>query len=276
MRDDVRAQLSAAARAVLDDATVRADDALESLAARPPAARLYVPGRIEVLGKHTDYAGGRSLTCAAERGFLVAYAPADSPMVRVVDARDGRRVDFTLHAGIAPAVGHWTNYPMTVARRLVRDFGPLAHGADIGFYGTLPRSAGLSTSSALITAIYLVLARVNDLEARPTFAQAIGSRAALAGYLGSVENGEPFGPLAGDRGVGTFGGSEDHTAILLSDAGRITCYRYAPVSPVRQIALGDDLVFVVAASGIAAAKTGAARARSNRGAWRGGRIGGRG
>jgi len=30
---------------------------------------IFVPGRIEVLGKHTDYAGGRSLVCATERGF---------------------------------------------------------------------------------------------------------------------------------------------------------------------------------------------------------------
>ncbi|MDX1430536.1 MAG: galactokinase family protein, partial [Rhodothermales bacterium] len=35
------------------------------------AITFFVPGRIEVLGKHTDYAGGRSLTCATEHGFCV-------------------------------------------------------------------------------------------------------------------------------------------------------------------------------------------------------------
>ena len=51
-----------------------------------------MPGRIEVLGKHTDYAGGRSLTCAAERGFSVAYVPRDDDVLRLVDAQDGRQV----------------------------------------------------------------------------------------------------------------------------------------------------------------------------------------
>ena len=37
--------------------------------------RWFVPGRIEVLGKHTDYAAGRSLLCAAERGFCICAVP---------------------------------------------------------------------------------------------------------------------------------------------------------------------------------------------------------
>ncbi len=37
-------------------------------------AAFFVPGRIEVLGKHTDYAGGRSLLCAAEQGFCLVAA----------------------------------------------------------------------------------------------------------------------------------------------------------------------------------------------------------
>ncbi len=47
--------------------------------------RLWVPGRIEVLGKHTDYAGGRSLLAAVERGFCVAAAPRKDAIVHVVD-----------------------------------------------------------------------------------------------------------------------------------------------------------------------------------------------
>jgi len=52
------------------------DRALASLGVQPNAAvRYWVPGRIEVLGKHTDYAGGRSLLCAIERGFCFAAIP---------------------------------------------------------------------------------------------------------------------------------------------------------------------------------------------------------
>ncbi|MBK5296357.1 MAG: galactokinase [Vicinamibacteria bacterium] len=261
---DVRTHLSTAAQLVADAAQDRADAALARLAGRRDVVRLFVPGRIEVLGKHTDYAGGRSLTCAAERGFSVSYVPRDDDLLRLVDARDGREAECRVDAALAPEVGHWSNYPMTVARRLSRNFGPLGRGADVAFCGTLPRAAGLSTSSALITAVFLVIAGVNRLAERPEFTAAIPDDLHLAGYLGSIENGSAFGRLDGDHGVGTSGGSEDHTAILLSQAGRLTWYRYHPVMPQGRVALDPDYVFVVAASGIAADKTGSAREKYNR------------
>ena len=256
--------MSAEAGETLDAARRRADEALAVLDAGARPRRLFVPGRIEVLGKHTDYAGGRSVTCAAERGFAVSWTPRDDGQVRVRDGRDGRQAGFQAAATTEPAAGHWSNYPITVARRLARNFGALDRGADIAFFNTLPRAAGLSTSSALITAVYLVLADVNDLASRPAFAAAIPDDLHAAGYLGSIENGRAFGPLAGDHGVGTFGGSEDHTAILLSEAGTLGCYRYHPVTRLAQVALPDDLRFVIAASGVAADKTGSARDRYNR------------
>lgn len=263
---DVRTHLSPAAQPRVDAAQERADAALARVAGRRRPVRLFVPGRIEVLGKHTDYAGGRSLTCAAERGFSVSYVSRDDDLLRLVDARDGRQVEFHVGAALHPEVGHWSNYPMTVARRLARNFGPLEGGAEMAFYGTLPRAAGLSTSSALITAVFIVLAGVNRLAERPAFRAAIPDDRHLAGYLGCVENGSAFGALAGDHGVGTSGGSEDHTAILLSQSGRLTWYRYQPVTPLGSVALDATNAFVIAASGIAAAKTGGARKRYNRAA----------
>jgi len=244
--------------------SLRAETAFRQAFQLAPTSTLLVPGRIEVLGKHTDYAGGRTLTCAAERGFAVSYRPRDDGRLRLVDARDGRQAEFAIGPAIEPPVGHWTNYPMTVARRLARNFAPVERGADVAFFGTLPRAAGLSTSSALITAVFLVLADVNDLESREAYAAAIPDRAHLAGYLGAIENGSAFGSLAGDTGVGTSGGSEDHTAILLSTAGHVTSYRYHPVTSERRIAIDASLTFVVAASGVAAAKTGSAREKYNR------------
>ena len=246
-----------------DEASARTDQALKALAAQAPAGRAFVPGRIEVLGKHTDYAGGGSLTCALERGFTVAFVPRRDSTIRIVDAHDRRTAEFPLSPDLAPPIGEWANYPMTVARRLARNFPGIATGADIAFYSTVPRAAGLSTSSAMMIAAYLVLATVNDLSARPEHRATLDTPEALAGYLGSVENGQAFGPLAGDHGVGTFGGSQDHTAILLSEAGRLGYYRYHPVTRLRRIALAADLTFVVAASGVVAAKTGGARGRYN-------------
>ena len=56
----------------------------ESLASRQ--TRLYVPGRIEALGKHTDYGGGRSLLCTVERGVCVVASRRSDQLVRIADA----------------------------------------------------------------------------------------------------------------------------------------------------------------------------------------------
>lgn len=226
--------------------------------------RLWVPGRIEFLGKHTDYAGGRSLLGAIERGFAVVASPRDDRTVRLADASSGEHVEMELSESLASAQGSWANYAITVVRRIARNFpGPL-RGADIAFASDLPPAAGLSSSSALVIATFLAIADLNALAAHGEYRCAIESADDLAGYLGAVESGAPFGSLAGDRGVGTFGGSQDHTAILCARAGALVQYRFAPVCFERSVAVPSDHVFVAAASGVAAEKTGDALDLYNR------------
>lgn len=224
----------------------------------------WVPGRIEFLGKHTDYAGGPSLLCAVERGFAVTAVPRGDDRIRICDAIGGHRVEATLSAEMIVRQRHWSNYPLTVCRRLARNFpGPL-RGVELAFASDLPSAAGLSSSSAFIVATWLAVAEANELSSRGEFRGAIRGPEELAAYLGAVENGSGFRDLAGDRGVGTQGGSEDHTAILLAQPGALVQYAFAPIRFERAVALPHDLVFVVAVSGVAAPKTGSARARYNR------------
>jgi galactokinase len=232
--------------------------------ARRHTLRLWVPGRIEFLGKHTDYAGGRSLICAVERGFAVVAAPRDDRMVRLTDVVSGDRVETELSQTLAPADGTWANYAITVVRRIARNFpGPL-RGADIAFASDLPPAAGLSSSSALVVATFLTLSDLNALPSHEEYRGAISSADDLAGYLGAVESGAPYKTLAGDRGVGTFSGSQDHTAILCSRAGALVQYAFAPVHFERIVPLPSDHVFVIGASGVLAEKTGAALELYNR------------
>ena len=51
----------------------------------------WIPGRLEVFGKHTDYAGGRTLVCAIPRGFTLAVRARRDDIVAIVDARSGER-----------------------------------------------------------------------------------------------------------------------------------------------------------------------------------------
>ena len=123
----------------------------------------------------------------------------------------------------------------------------------------------MSSSSALITAVFLALADVNRL-ARPRRIPRARStaRPTSPGYLGSVENGQPFGALAGDHGVGTFGGSEDHTAILCSEPGHVGHFEFCPGRRIASLPVPQGYTFAIASSGIVAQKTGNARERYNR------------
>jgi galactokinase len=249
----------AASRAALLD---RARVAFQQQFGRPGVWRWFVPGRIEVFGKHTDYAGGRSLMTAVPRGFAVVAAPRGDRVVSVCDAADGSRLSLDPDAGAAKPSG-WDNYVATVVGRLAANFPAAPLGVDIAILSDLPRAAGLSSSSALVVGIASALIRRGGLEQMPQWS-AIASAHQLAWYLGCVENGLDYPGLPGAAGVGTLGGSEDHTAILTCRAGHLSQNRYAPIAHLGDVPLPPDWTFVVATSGVRADKTGAALDRYNR------------
>ena len=228
------------------------------------ASAFFVPGRIEVLGKHTDYAGGRSLLAAVNRGFTLLSIPRDDERVRV-RAVGGETAEFALSAELVPGQG-WSNYPMTVARRLSRDFPGRVRGADIAFVSDLPPASGMSSSSALIIGAFLCLATARDLGADERFAAVVRDRDDLASYLAAVESGQGYAGLARDSGVGTHGGSQDHTAILQSVPEHLVRYRFVPAEREDIIPLPRGYRFAIASSGVHAEKAGAMRDRYNRAA----------
>ncbi|HEV8125815.1 MAG TPA: galactokinase family protein, partial [Gemmatimonadales bacterium] len=128
------------------------------------AISLFVPGRIEFLGKHTDYAGGRSLVCAIERGICFVARPRRDRQITLHDVVSHQSVSFEFSPALEIPSGSWKTYPITTARRLARNFPALRTGADIAFGSDLPRAAGLSSSSALVTGCYVILSRLNQLD----------------------------------------------------------------------------------------------------------------
>jgi galactokinase len=218
----------------------------------------HVPGRIEVLGKHTDYAGGRSLLCATEQGFAIYARPRDDRTIRAIDATTGgARIVFLAEAA-SGSRGDWANYVATVARRLVQDFGPDLVGADVAFASDLPIAAGVSSSSALVIGLALALIEVNRLDLRREYRQNLQTQEELAAYLGAMENGRAFKRFGAAAGVGTLGGNQDQTAILCSRPDALVQYRFDPVAHQRTVTFSRRLSFVVAASGVSAEKAGGA------------------
>ncbi|MCC7010827.1 MAG: galactokinase [Acidobacteria bacterium] len=253
---------AAASRAAMLE---RAAAAQIAVAGAAPVWRWIVPGRIEVFGKHTDYAGGRSLVSAVPRGFAVVARPRDDDLVRVIDVGSGESTTVDRSGCARPRRG-WATYISTVVRRLADNFPGRPLGTDIAFVSDLPRAAGLSSSSALLVAVATALVRRGELEAHPAWRAAIGSPFDLAGYFGCIENGQTFRSLAGARGVGTRGGSEDHTAILLGRARTLRQFSYTPVHLEDEVTFPRDWRFVIASSGVHADKAGSVRDRYNRAA----------
>lgn len=234
----------------------------------PRAAARFSPGRIEVLGKHTDYAGGQSLLMAIEEGVTARATPAAEGWRASTTALPGE-VDL-LGDDPLPA-GHWGRYVRTVARRLAANFGTLTP-CRVEIDSTLPLASGMSSSSAVVVASALALADLNGFSERAEWTGQITSPELLAGYLACIENGSSFGTLAGDKGVGTFGGSEDHTAMTSCLPGRLSRFRFGPVARLSDVPVPEGLVFVVATSGVLAEKTGAAREAYNQASLRAGAV----
>lgn len=226
---------------------------------------MFIAGRIEFLGKHTDYCGGQSIVCAIDKGFKVDFQPNQDNLIEIEKADSGEVISFPFNKNLAVEKNHWKKYPQTVAKRIARNFqSKTLRGVKIKFSSNLPPAAGLSSSSALIIAAFFALAKTNDLENFAEYQENIGSKFELAEYLGCVENGRNYKNLTGDKGVGTFGGSEDHAAILCGRKNFLSRFSFSPVELKKEIAFPKDWCFVIASSGVAAEKTGAAKEKYNR------------
>lgn len=241
--------------------------ALSRLTAVAPTSAWWVPGRIEVLGKHTDYAGGRVLTCATNRGLAMVGARREDDTIRVVS--NGEEVWCGASAALASAplssaplssaLG-WTIYVETVVARLRANFPGRVHGADLALASDVPRASGMSSSSALIIALTATLAELNGLDLDPRWPMTATD---VAGYAACIENGNDFDALAGHTGVGTIGGAMDHTAMCGAQKGMLTCWSLAPTIRVGDVPLPPGTRLLIAVCGVLAEKTGAARIAYN-------------
>lgn len=225
----------------------------------------WVPGRIEVMGKHTDYGGGKSLLSALQRGFcLLAFADESPGLPRLTLVDRLREEEVSLcQGGNLIREPHWAIYPQTVLERGGRNFGNLAVGGVFAFRSDLPRASGMSSSSAFMIAVFLALRDLNGWHKTEAYTSSIKNDTDLADYLGHVENGQTYKKLVGEKGVGTFGGSQDHTAILCSKPRQVALCSFKPTQLLEPVAIPDNVVFCLASSGVKASKTKGARDRYN-------------
>ncbi len=218
---------------------------------------IWVPGRIEVLGKHTDYAGGESLTCASTHGIAALVESHGGASLIIEDVSRNQRVELP-YAAPSPKAS-WTRYPAAVLQRVMRHFGKPSAGIRLAIQSDLPSASGMSSSSALVATVLLAVLGEGEYEELP-----FATRADLAGFAGAIESGADWNDLPGDDGVGTRGGSQDHTAILCAKKGMLSLFGYHPITCHERVALSDSVGFVIAGSGVKARKTGEAKDLYNR------------
>jgi galactokinase len=122
---------------------------------RAPRA-FFAPGRVNLIGEHTDYNDGFVLPVALELGTTVLGAPRDDGRVRVHSRNLGAKGEFFLDAPGPGKTGRWVDYVEGVAQALLAR-GHALHGADLVLASDVPRGAGLSSSAALEIAVGFAL-----------------------------------------------------------------------------------------------------------------------
>ncbi|HET8943541.1 MAG TPA: galactokinase [Dehalococcoidia bacterium] len=128
---------------------------------RPPQLVAEAPGRVNLIGEHTDYNEGFVLPVAIDRTVAVAAAARDDSLVSVRSLDYGEDDEFWLDE--IPPIPGWRGYVRGVAWAM-REDGQRLRGADLLVSGDVPQGAGLSSSAAIEVAVAGALAAVVGLE----------------------------------------------------------------------------------------------------------------
>ena len=140
----------------------------------PPAHIARAPGRVNLIGEHTDYNDGFVLPMAIDREVCVAFRPRKDKLVVVHSLEYDETVEFDLTA-IIQAEHTWIEYLKGVAWALGEQ-GARLTGWEGVLSGDVPRGAGLSSSAALELATMRTFAALNHSEWLPAEAAILGQR----------------------------------------------------------------------------------------------------
>jgi len=208
-----------------------------------PTHRVRVPGRVNLIGEHIDYNGLPVFPMALQRAVRIVFRPRNDSMV-VLHSSDERfpPVEFEIGPKIERwSKGSWGNYVKAPAKELACRF-EIQRGFDGMLQSDIPVAAGLSSSSAIVNAVGLALAHVNDVLAEP------GEFAVL------MSEAELF--------VGTRGGGMDQAISLGAKDDSAAKISFNPIR-LQYVTVPDDWCFIIADSGEIAEKSGSLQVEYN-------------
>ncbi len=155
----------------------RAAAAYQAAFGNAPTALLRAPGRVNLIGEHTDYNDGFVLPCAIDRATFVAVGPGQDGIISAVAADfEGQSDSFACDAHIDHATQEWANYLRGMAS-VLRDDGVVLSGCNLAIAGDVPLGSGLSSSAALEVAVGMALCSAAGVSIDPTRMAQLAQRA---------------------------------------------------------------------------------------------------
>jgi len=109
----------------------------------------FSPGRVNLIGEHTDYNGGFVFPCALSFGIYCLIRKTDRKTVRFASLDFDFQTEVSISDLNKPVGKEWVNYPIGVFAQFLKKGLTFDKGADLLFYGDVPTGAGLSSSAAL-------------------------------------------------------------------------------------------------------------------------------
>ncbi|MGZ5002771.1 MAG: galactokinase, partial [Chthoniobacterales bacterium] len=186
----------------------------------------YAPGRVELLGNHTDYNNGVVLAAAIDRGLTVAGSSREDDIISLTSHE---RIEVRL-ADLQPQKEQrWANYSLGVVRQFLQRGHPI-RGFDAEISGDLPAGVGLSSSAALEVATAGFLMKLFELKVTPLEVAKLCQRA---------EN----------EFVGVQCGLLDQVTSIFGRADQLV-YLDCQSEEIRTIPIPSDLALIIADSGV--------------------------
>ena len=110
---------------------------------------VFAPGRVNIIGEHTDYNDGFVMPCAINYGMAVSFSKRDDSIWRVYAIDINEQDEFDLSQDFTQSEHKWANYVRGVVKYVQEQCPDFKQGADLVMTSDVPMSSGLSSSAAL-------------------------------------------------------------------------------------------------------------------------------
>ncbi len=126
----------------------------------------FAPGRVNLIGEHTDYNGGNVFPCAIDKGTYALVKIRNDNRFRMYSEnfREKGIMEFTLEKLENEKEHNWANYPKGMIRMFIEAGWKIDRGFDILFFGNIPNGAGLSSSASIEILTGVVLKELFNLD----------------------------------------------------------------------------------------------------------------